>query len=98
MCIVSKHGVQDVQDEMVLYVIRQLRLSEHEYPACISMLMYMASRSLCCCAAAGGPEGVKGVASQLITQHQLDDTFYVVDLANVVRLFKVWARVGARLV
>jgi hypothetical protein len=30
------------------------------------------------------------VASQLITQHQLDDTFYVVDLANVVRLFKVW--------
>jgi hypothetical protein len=44
----------------------------------------------CCCSAAGGPEGVKSVASQLITQHQLDDTFYVVDLANVVRLFKVW--------
>ncbi|WIA09197.1 hypothetical protein OEZ85_008607 [Tetradesmus obliquus] len=46
----------------------------------------------------GGPEGVKGVASQLITQHQLDDTFYVVDLANVVRLFKnnqPSARLGA---
>jgi hypothetical protein len=37
------------------------------------------------------------VASQLITQHQLDDTFYVVDLANVVRLFKVWELVWYRL-
>lgn len=49
-------------------------------------------RCSCCGADAGGPEGVKGVASQLITQHQLDDTFYVVDLANVVRLFKVWGQ------
>lgn len=39
--------------------------------------------------APGGPDGVKGVASRLIEQHQLDDTFYIVDLANVVRLFKV---------
>jgi hypothetical protein len=36
---------------------------------------------------------VKGVASKLIEQHQLDDTFYIVDLANVVRLFKVGAPV-----
>lgn len=41
--------------------------------------------------AAGGPDGVKGVASKLVEQHQLDDTFYIVDLANVVRLFKVCA-------
>jgi len=27
----------------------------------------------------------------LVEQHQLDDTFYIVDLANVVRLFKVRA-------
>jgi ornithine decarboxylase len=38
---------------------------------------------------AGGPDGVKSVATKLIEQHQLDDTFYIVDLANVVRLFKV---------
>lgn len=39
---------------------------------------------------AGGPEGIKAMASKMITQHQLDDTFYIVDLANVVRLYKVW--------
>lgn len=36
----------------------------------------------------GGREGVKALASKLISQHQLDDTFYVMDLANVVRLYK----------
>jgi ornithine decarboxylase len=44
---------------------------------------------LVCVVPSGGPDGVKGVASKLIEQHQLDDTFYIVDLANVVRLFKV---------
>jgi hypothetical protein len=37
---------------------------------------------------------VKGVATKLVEQHQLDDTFYIVDLANVVRLFKVGAPVS----
>lgn len=43
---------------------------------------------------AGGPDGVKGFATKLIEQHQLDDTFYIVDLANVVRLFKVGGTSG----
>lgn len=34
-------------------------------------------------------EGIKATASQLIAAHELDDTFYVLDLANVVRLYKV---------
>lgn len=38
---------------------------------------------------AGGVEGIKATASQLIAAHELDDTFYVMDLANVVRLYKV---------
>jgi hypothetical protein len=45
----------------------------------------------------GGREGIKTVASGLISEHRLDDTFYVMDLANVVRLYKVGGG-GRRLV
>jgi hypothetical protein len=38
---------------------------------------------------AGGVQGLKQEASELITKHKLDDTFYIIDLANVVRLYKV---------
>ena len=38
---------------------------------------------------AGGVKGLKHEASELITKNKLDDTFYIVDLANVVRLYKV---------
>lgn len=38
----------------------------------------------------GGPEGMKRVASGLIKAHHLDDTTYVYDLANTVRLFRAW--------
>ncbi|KAF6266515.1 hypothetical protein COO60DRAFT_1897 [Scenedesmus sp. NREL 46B-D3] len=62
------------------------QLAAVKKPAAAAVLMDLKVQRVC----HGGPEGVKGVASQLITQHQLDDTFYVVDLANVVRLFKVW--------
>jgi hypothetical protein len=38
----------------------------------------------------GGPEGMKRAASALIRAHGLEDTTYVYDLANTVRLFRSW--------
>ncbi|EFJ40311.1 hypothetical protein VOLCADRAFT_84542 [Volvox carteri f. nagariensis] len=38
----------------------------------------------------GGPMGMKQEAIKHIVKHKPDDTFYVVDLANVQRMFKAW--------
>ncbi|KIY94504.1 ornithine decarboxylase [Monoraphidium neglectum] len=38
----------------------------------------------------GGPEGMKRVAAGLIKANALDDTTYVYDLGNTLRLFKAW--------
>ncbi|KAI8467817.1 MAG: pyridoxal-dependent decarboxylase [Monoraphidium minutum] len=38
----------------------------------------------------GGPAGMKRVAASLIKAHGLDDTTYVYDLGNTVRLFRAW--------
>lgn len=38
----------------------------------------------------GGQEGVTQFATDVLTRHKLDDTFYVYDLGNVVRMFKAW--------
>lgn len=38
---------------------------------------------------AGGPQGMIEKATREIVRHGLDDTFYMVDLANVLRMFKV---------
>lgn len=37
----------------------------------------------------GGPRGIEQKASKEIARHQFDDTFYIVDLGNTTRLFKV---------
>ena len=37
----------------------------------------------------GGPLGVQAVANKHIEKHGLEDTFYVVDLGNVLRMYKV---------
>ena len=37
----------------------------------------------------GGPLGVQALASQLIQQDNLEDTFYIIDLGNVLRMYKV---------
>eukprot|EP00877_Chromochloris_zofingiensis_P000163 jgi/Chrzof1/10147/Cz04g30190.t1 len=42
----------------------------------------------------GGPEGIKAEAAKYIVQHSLDDTFYVIDLANVVRMHKASQSTG----
>lgn len=39
----------------------------------------------------GGPAGMQAEAVKHITQHQMEDTFYMVDLGNVTRMFKVRA-------
>lgn len=44
--------------------------------------------------AAGGPRGIEQKACKEIARRNLDDTFYVVDLGNVTRLYKVNARAG----
>jgi len=36
----------------------------------------------------GGPAGIHALASKYISEHKLDDTFYIVDLGNVLRMFK----------
>lgn len=66
----------------------QCMLQAYQLGVCDIRLSSLCSLSHACIGA-GGPDGVKGVATKLIEQHQLDDTFYIVDLANVVRLFKV---------
>lgn len=38
----------------------------------------------------GGPEGIREFTSELIRQHKLDDSLYVYDLANVVRMYRAW--------
>jgi ornithine decarboxylase len=38
----------------------------------------------------GGPKGIENYALRLIRQHQLDDTLYVYDLANVYRMWRAW--------
>lgn len=38
----------------------------------------------------GGLQGMIDKASKEIVRHQLDDTFYVIDLANVLRMYKAW--------
>jgi len=38
----------------------------------------------------GGPVGIAAEATKYIREHKLDETFYVVDLANVHRMFKAW--------
>jgi hypothetical protein len=47
------------------------------------------SPSRCSCCFAGGAKGIQTEALQYITENRADDTFYVVDLANVLRMFKV---------
>jgi hypothetical protein len=37
----------------------------------------------------GGPQGMLQKACKEISAHGLDDTFYLVDLANVLRMYKV---------
>jgi len=37
----------------------------------------------------GGPQGVIEKACREISTHSLDDTFYIVDLGNVLRMYKV---------
>ena len=40
----------------------------------------------------GGPAGVQVEALKWIEQHELEDTFYIVDLGNVQRMYKVQPR------
>ena len=44
-------------------------------------------RPLLCCS--GGPRALEQKARKEIARHQLEDTFYMVDLGNVTRLYKV---------
>ncbi|KAG2440307.1 hypothetical protein HXX76_004416 [Chlamydomonas incerta] len=46
----------------------------------------------------GGPTGMKQEAIKHIVRHKPDDTFYVVDLANVQRMFKAWRAAMPRVV
>ncbi|GLI59190.1 hypothetical protein VaNZ11_001024 [Volvox africanus] len=46
----------------------------------------------------GGPAGMKQEAVKHILRHKPDDTFYVVDLANVQRMFKAWRAAMPRVV
>ncbi|GLC37285.1 Mitochondrial 2-oxoadipate and 2-oxoglutarate transporter [Pleodorina starrii] len=46
----------------------------------------------------GGPMGMKQEAIKHIVRHKPDDTFYVVDLANVQRMFKAWRAAMPRVV
>lgn len=39
---------------------------------------------------AGGPQALTDTGSALIAAHGLDDTFYVYDLGNTVRLWRAW--------
>eukprot|EP00955_Chlamydomonas_euryale_P036745 350545-Chlamydomonas_euryale.AAC.1 len=43
-----------------------------------------------CYAHTGGPLALEQVALRHISHHDLEDTFYVVDLGNVQRLFRAW--------
>lgn len=47
---------------------------------------------------AGGPRGMAAQAAALIAQHSLDDTLYVYDLGNTMRLFKAWRAAMPRVV
>ncbi len=38
---------------------------------------------------AGGPQGIQAEACRHIAAEQMDNTFYIVDLGNVTRMFKV---------
>lgn len=40
----------------------------------------------------GGPAGIRAEALKYISERNMDDTFYVVDLANVLRMHKVRRR------
>lgn len=73
---------------------QQVPAASWPYKMCLGVIaanesMEGCNLGACCVLLSGGPDGVKSVATKLIEQHQLDDTFYIVDLANVVRLFKV---------
>ncbi|GIL96863.1 hypothetical protein Vretimale_2607 [Volvox reticuliferus] len=46
----------------------------------------------------GGPVGMKQEAVKHILRHKPDDTFYLVDLANVQRMFKAWRAAMPRVV
>lgn len=38
----------------------------------------------------GGPAAIYAEASKRIAKHRLEDTFYIVDLGNVLRMYKAW--------
>ena len=47
---------------------------------------------------AGGPRGMAAQAAALIAQHSLDDTLYIYDLGNTMRLFKAWRAAMPRVI
>eukprot|EP00798_Chlamydomonas_sp_ICE-L_P029191 gene29191-31091_t len=46
----------------------------------------------------GGVNSIQKEASKLIEKHDLDDTFYLIDLGNVLRMFKAWRAAMPRIV
>lgn len=46
----------------------------------------------------GGPRGMAAQAAALIAKHSLDDTLYVYDLGNTIRLFQAWRAAMPRVV
>lgn len=55
-----------------------------------SMMVNIMSRFGASVAGPSGPIGIKSIAAGLIQKEELDDTFYIVDLANTYRLFSAW--------